>query len=81
MASAGVGVTWDLFAGKATPDVAPSADFSKLFANFNPVPNLFGQATNATDDPSARLAYQNENYVPPKKAGTMKRAWDKLFGK
>ncbi len=32
-------------------------------------------------DPSARVAYQNDGYQPPKKPGTMRRAWDKLFGK
>jgi len=32
-------------------------------------------------DPSARIAYQNEGYVPPKKSGAMRRAFDKLFKK
>ncbi|HRC59312.1 MAG TPA: hypothetical protein PKU97_25495, partial [Kofleriaceae bacterium] len=32
-------------------------------------------------DPSARLAYQNEAYQGPKKTGTMRRAFDKLFKK
>ncbi len=32
-------------------------------------------------DPSARVAYQNDSYQPPRKPGSMRRAWDKLFGK
>ena len=32
-------------------------------------------------DPSARIAYQNEGYVPPKKSGAMRRAFDKIFKK
>jgi hypothetical protein len=32
-------------------------------------------------DPSARIAYQNEGYSPPKKSGAMRRAFDKLFKK
>ena len=32
-------------------------------------------------DPSARVAYQNDGYQPPRKPGAMRRAWDKLFGK
>jgi len=32
-------------------------------------------------DPSARLAYQNENYQAPRKPTAMRRAWDKLFKK
>jgi len=31
--------------------------------------------------PSARLAYQNENYQAPRKPTAMRRAWDKLFKK
>jgi hypothetical protein len=31
-------------------------------------------------DPSARIAYGNEGYVPPKK-GSMRRAFDKIFRK
>ena len=27
------------------------------------------------------FAYQNEGYVPPKKSGAMRRAFDKLFKK
>ena len=56
VASATVGVDWDLFAGQATPTISPSADFTALFANFNPVPNLFGTATNGTDDASVLQA-------------------------
>jgi serine/threonine protein kinase len=32
-------------------------------------------------DPNARLAAQNDGYQPPKKAGPMRRAFDKLFFK
>jgi hypothetical protein len=32
-------------------------------------------------DPSARLAYQNENYAAPKKPSGVRRAWDRLFRK
>ena len=32
-------------------------------------------------DPSARLAYENQNYQAPKKPGAMRRTWDKIFGK
>ncbi len=32
-------------------------------------------------DPSARVAYGSDSYQPPKKPGTMKRAWDRLFRK
>lgn len=32
-------------------------------------------------DPSARLAYQNENYERPRRPSAVKRAFDKLFGK
>ena len=32
-------------------------------------------------DPSARIAYSNEGYAAPKKSGTMRRAFDKLFKK
>jgi serine/threonine protein kinase len=32
-------------------------------------------------DPSARIAYSNENYSPSKKSGAMRRAFDKIFGK
>ena len=32
-------------------------------------------------DPSARIAYGNDAYNTPKKSGTMRRAFDKLFKK
>jgi hypothetical protein len=32
-------------------------------------------------DPSARIAYSNEGYTERKKPGSMRRAFDKLFGK
>jgi len=32
-------------------------------------------------DPSARLAYENQNYQPPKKPNAMRRTWDKFFKK
>ncbi|MDQ1496619.1 MAG: hypothetical protein QOG69_3102, partial [Actinomycetota bacterium] len=46
VASATVGINWDLLTAGA-PTITPSTDFAGLFANFNPVPNLFGQATGA----------------------------------
>jgi hypothetical protein len=45
------------------------------------VHDLFSLYVHYGVDPSARLAYQNDHYAPPRKAGTMKRAWDKLFRK
>ena len=45
--TAGVGVVWDpVLVG--SPTITPDLSFDDLFANFNPVPNLFGSATNAT---------------------------------
>ena len=32
-------------------------------------------------DPSARIAYSNDTYSPAKKTGSMRRAFDKIFGK
>ena len=32
-------------------------------------------------DPSARLAYENHNYQAPRRPGTMRRTWDKIFKK
>jgi hypothetical protein len=32
-------------------------------------------------DPSARIAYGNEGYQAPKKTGTVRRAFDKIFRK
>ncbi len=43
------------------------------------VHDLFSLYVHFGVDPSARLAYQNENYAPPKKPSGMRRAWDKLF--
>ena len=47
IASAGVGVTWNPVLVGA-PTVTPDASFDGLFRNFNPVPNLFGSATNGS---------------------------------
>lgn len=47
IATAGVGVTWDPVLVGA-PTVMPDANFDGLFQNFNPVPNLFGSATNGS---------------------------------
>ncbi|MEO6651208.1 MAG: hypothetical protein ABIP17_00950 [Ilumatobacteraceae bacterium] len=52
IASAGVGVTWNPVLVGA-PTVTPDTNFDALFRNFNPVPNLFGSATNGT--PSTTL--------------------------
>ena len=46
VASATVGINWDLLQAGA-PTITPSTNFAGLFGNFNPVPNLFGQATGA----------------------------------
>ncbi|MEZ4402149.1 MAG: protein kinase [Kofleriaceae bacterium] len=43
------------------------------------VHDLFALYVHFGVDPSARLAYQNENYAAPKKPGGVRRAWDKLF--
>jgi serine/threonine protein kinase len=32
-------------------------------------------------DPAARMAYRSDGYIPPKKTGPMRRAFDKLFGR
>jgi serine/threonine protein kinase len=32
-------------------------------------------------DPAARMAYRSDGYVPPKKGGPMRRAFDKIFGR
>lgn len=45
--TAGVDVEWNPVSTGA-PTVTPDADFDDLFANFNPVPNLFGTATNGS---------------------------------
>ena len=45
------------------------------------VHDLFALYVHFGVDPSARLAYQNENYAPPKKPSGVRRAWDKLFGR
>jgi Ca2+-binding RTX toxin-like protein len=50
--TAGVGVTWDPVLVGA-PTITPDLNFDSLFQNFNPVPNLFGQATNGS--PSATV--------------------------
>ena len=45
--TAGVGVAWNpVLVG--SPTITPDVNFDDLFANFNPVPNLFGTATNGT---------------------------------
>ncbi len=45
--TAGVGVVWNpVLVG--SPTITPDVNFDDLFANFNPVPNLFGTATNGT---------------------------------
>jgi hypothetical protein len=46
--TAGVDVVWNPVLVGA-PTVTPDANFDGLFANFNPVPNLFGTATNAAE--------------------------------
>jgi len=43
------------------------------------VHDLFALYVHFGVDPSARLAYQNENYAAPKKPSGVRRAWDKLF--
>ncbi|MBP8810944.1 MAG: protein kinase [Kofleriaceae bacterium] len=43
------------------------------------VHDLFALYVHFGVDPSARLAYQNEHYAPPKKPSGMRRAWDRLF--
>ncbi|MBL8624629.1 MAG: protein kinase [Myxococcales bacterium] len=45
------------------------------------VHDLFSLYVHFGVDPSARLAYQNENYAAPKKPSGMRRAWDRLFRK
>ncbi|MEO6570140.1 MAG: hypothetical protein ABIO83_01190 [Ilumatobacteraceae bacterium] len=62
LGSAGVQVDWDPVLVGA-PTVTPDADFAGLFQNFNPVPNLFGQATNAASS-STQLDASGASFGP-----------------